>query len=169
MAKQLAVKVALQDKSLLIPWKFVKVHGPTYSYDQLWGDVSVGIDLPCLNYTIIDCKASESIASNETVNGDPTTNIIDILNNFGMKFFSMIVKHASPCNICTMPIPNLPAPNAFNVLMASSRHLAKAHIPVIIANPTCGIEKLQNALLTYLEKCACKFPGNCGKGANILV
>lgn len=120
------------------------------------------LKLPCKNYLYKNATASTALSSTETINGDVDTDLIEVVNIFGMRFFSIVVQHLETCTTCYPPPPQ-PPPNAFNILMESAKATLGKDLPKAVVDPKNNMERLRNRVLLHFEEGGCKFPRNAGK------
>ena len=106
--------------------------------------------------------------SNEQIRGDADTDLVEVVNIFDMRFFSVSVQHSTPCDVCQPPPPPPPA-NAIQMMMTAARDAAGKDLPGPIQDPKHGIDKLRNAILSYFEEKGCRFPRNAGPCATKLL
>ena len=175
MEKQVAIRIVGPDGRILCHWKFVRLPFATYTYGQLWHDILNGsltttfeLDPPCKNFQFKEAIASAALSSTETIQGNTETNVIEAVNIFGMRFFSLTVQHTTPCHKC-LPPPVQQPQNAFNVMMAAARDAAENDIPAPVDDPKTNMDRLRNKVLSYFEEKGCRFPKNSGKGASSFV
>lgn len=173
MAKQIAVRVTEENGGkLLCPWKFIRVSQAFYSYSQLWNDILDGafsstfkMDIPCKNWKFCSASAASALASNEQVRGDANTDLIETVNIFGMRFFTVTIQHSTPCGVCQPP-PAQPPPNAFQILVSAARNAAYQDLPQPILEPKNASDRLTNAILAYFQEKNCSFPRSAGSTAS---
>ena len=153
MANQVAIRIRLVDETVLCPWKFIRFQFDNYTYGQLWHDILNGpftttfeLDLPCRNFQFKEATASSALVSTESVKGSANTDITEVVNIFGMRFFCITVQHSTACVKC-FPTPVQPPPNAFNVLMTSARDAVGKDLPVPVQDPKSNMDRLRNNVL----------------------
>lgn len=166
----------LQGK-VLHPWVFLNVNRAWYKYADLWTDIVsgthakiIGLNL-CNGFNLKEVIASSTVnpTATNSVKGDPETNLIQVVDGFGMKCFTIILEHSTSCETCFPQPPRNDKPNAFQALMAAAREAVGKDLPTIIQDPKTGLEKLRNEILTYLTEKQCVFPKSAGKRASVFL
>ena len=104
MPKQVAICICKEDGKIVKSWTFVTLHNEWYTYDQLCRDILNGpltptfnLDLPCKMYNLKEITAPSTLATSECVRGTSDTDIIQVIDQFGMRFFKLIIKHLPSC------------------------------------------------------------------------
>ena len=148
-----------------------------YTYDQLYRDILDGpltaifyLNLASKTYILKEIKASSTLAMSECVRGTLDTDIIQVIEQFGMHFFKLIVQHLPSC-ASRFPVnqgSSKPV-NAFTVLMTAARDAVRNDLPTIVNDPKTSVDKLNNEILKFFEEKECNFPSNTGVRATSFV
>ena len=163
MPKQIPISICRENEEILKPWTFVTLNNEWYTYDQLYRDILNGpltpifyLNLACKMYILKEIRASSTIAMSECVHGTLDTDIIQVIEQFGMRFFKLIVQHLPSCASC-FPINqgSSKSVNAFTVLMTAARDAVENDLPTIVDDPKTSEEKLNNELRTFKSRRVC--------------
>ena len=177
---QVAVRVCEANR-IVLPWRFVQLNHTSYTYQQLWADIIQGVhgqldfvDLKCkrTSYEFQKATAFLSLSLTNGIEGDAQNDLMEVVNFFNMRFFSINIKHGDiDCDDCRLHAgtANPPTTNAFQVMMAAAKEAAIIGIPKVCPDPKCNLDKLKNTILTYFQEKMCIFPANCGKAATVFV
>ena len=176
MPKQVAICICKEDGKIVKSWTFVTLHNEWYTYDQLCRDILNGpltptfnLDLPCKMYNLKEITASSTLAMSECVRGTSDTDIIQVIDQFGMRFFKLIIEHLPSCATCLPNQGSSQPVNAFTVLMTAARDAVGKDLPTILKDPKTSMEKLNNEVLGFFEEKECNFPTNAGVRATSFV
>ena len=102
--------------------------------------------------------------------GTLDTDIIQVIEQFGMRFFKLLLQHLPSCASCFPVNQGSSQPvNAFTVLMTAARDAVGNDLPTIVNNPKTSVEKLNNEVLKFFEEKECNFPRNAGARATCFV
>lgn len=112
---------------------------------------------------------SSALAMDECVHGTSDTDIIQVIEQFGMRFFKLVVEHLPSC---ATRFPNLNSSkpvNAFTVLMTAARDALGKDLPTVVKDPKTSMERLNDEVLKFFEEKECNFPRNAGARATSFV
>jgi len=161
---QVAVRF-LEGNEILEPWRFFPIDLYTsYTYGQLYQDVLQGkhhqfklASMKCRNYTFEDAVAGTSLSMAENIKGDLDTDIVGVVESFGMRFVTICIEHDKNCQSATcIPIPtDIGRPNVFSVLMAAARNSVGSDVPTVIVEPKTQPQRLRNEVLQYFSENKC--------------
>jgi hypothetical protein len=167
--KQCVFRVTDVDKkNVLLPWKFVLVPFDTkiqYTYGEIWLDfmngvypsIRDGLNIACKNYDRVEARVTSSMTSTDEIHGNADTDVIDVVRNFDMKFFTLMVNHKADCEECQPPAPR-PTMFAFQVMMSAAKVVAGQRLKPV-EHPKNQREKLQNSILNFFAEKGCQFAG----------
>ena len=166
MAKQIAICICEEGGKILKSWTFLTLNHNWCTYGQLYKDILNGphtpnfnLNLPCKSYEMKEVVASTNLAKSENVRGSSDTDLIQVIEGFGMRFFTIILKH-STCATC-FPNQGVSQPvNAFTMLMVAARDAVGKNLPTTVKHPQTSMERLNNEVLKFFEEKGCKFPTN---------
>ena len=176
-----SVKIADErSKQILMPWSFVEINYVSYTYSSLLTDILNGVSTSCKIETHGHCKnkvlsfatASSSFALKEEIKGDPMQDIVNKVQVFGMRYFSLFIKHDEACPTCKVSEneDEHDAPlNAFQVMMAAAANEVGKNVPKQIQSPKNGLDRLFNCILSHLSSSGCIFPKNVGPAGGTFV
>ncbi|CAB4016007.1 Hypothetical predicted protein [Paramuricea clavata] len=118
-------------------------------------------------YNLKEITASSTLAMSECVCGTSDTDIIQVIDQFGLHFFKLIIEHlwatCFPNQGSSQPV------NAFTVLMTAARDAVGKDLPTMLKDPKTSMEKLNNEVLRFFEEKECNFPMNAGVRATSFV
>ena len=148
MPKQIAISICRDNGEILKPRTFVTLNNEWYTYDQLYRDILDGsltpifyLNLACKTYILKEIKASSMLAMSECVRGTLDTDIIQVIEQFGMRFFKLILQHLPSCASCFPVNQGSSKPvNAFTVLMTAARDAVGNDLPTIVNDPKTSME-----------------------------
>jgi hypothetical protein len=167
MGKQCVFRITDADKkNVLLPWKFILVPLDSkiqYTYGEIWLDfmngvypsIRDGLNIPCKNYDLVEARVTSSMTSTDEIHGNANTDVIDVVRNFDMKFFTLMVKHKADCQECQPPAPR-PTMCAFEVMMSAAKVVAGQRLKPV-EHPKNQREKLQNSILNFFAEKECQF------------
>ena len=178
---QIAVRVCLAN-SIVLPWTFLQVNRTSYKYNQLWKEIVQGVHeniqfntgLQCspASYDFHEATAYISMAMTNGIKGDEQQDIMEAINFFKMRFFSISIKHNNKCDSCRL-LASANAlktpPNAFALMMAAAKDAAAKDVPQISSDPKTSFDELKNAILRYFQEKNCVFPTKFGNQATIFL
>ena len=113
-------------------------------------------------YNLKRITTSSTLAMNECVHGTSDTNIIQVIEQFGMRFFKLVVEHLPSCATCFPNLNSSKPVNAFTVLMTAARDALGKDLPTVVKDPKTSMERLNNEVLKFFEEKECNFPRNAG-------
>ena len=169
------------NKQVLMPWNFVNIPHVSYNYSTLLSDIESGVypsckinsRCACGNIVLSHGTASSSFALKEEIRGEPMHDIVDKVTIFGMRFFTLFVKHDEFCPTCNVSESDrshgMSSLNAFQVMMAAAANNVGRNVPKKIENAKNGFDRLFNCFLEHFSVSKCIFPTNASPAANNFV
>ena len=161
MSHCVVIRICNVGGKITMPWNFLNMKQRiSYSYTELLKDIANGIyhcklKDTCKNILCLSVAASKDGKAVGQINASPETNIFPMIEDFGMRYFNLTVDHDQSCDCQNISSQLIQAPNAFEILMNSSREQSKESIE--IKEPQTAKERLFNKLAVLLKDQGCVY------------
>ena len=160
--RQIAIKINQAEK-IVKNRTFLNISTKkSHSYETLYDDIRNGdTSAPlrkleqCSNFELSKVIAQASLSDPE-IEASIEDDIINVIESFSMKYFTLTQKHRESCTICETKVRDTKL-NALSLMMASAARANESEIKPI-SNPKTSKEGLYNEFLAYVAEIKEKIP-----------